>query len=86
LKATGMVRPLDRVGRVVVPKELRTTMEMSELDSFEFFVEGEYIILRKYHPGCTFCNSMHDLKHFGSHQVCGYCREDMRKLNFGREG
>jgi transcriptional pleiotropic regulator of transition state genes len=75
-----MVRPLDKVGRVVTPKDLRTTMGMGELDSFEFFMEADTIILRKYHRGCTFCGEMHDLKYFGGRDVCGNCRDDLRKL------
>lgn len=48
MKATGIVRQLDGLGRVVLPKSLRHTLNIAEGDGLEIFVEGEKIILRKY--------------------------------------
>lgn len=55
MKATGIVRKIDELGRVVLPKELRRTMEILEGTPMEIFVEGEQIILKKYEPACIFC-------------------------------
>jgi transcriptional pleiotropic regulator of transition state genes len=81
LKATGVTRPIDGLGRVVIPREILNANKwiMGE-DRVEFFTEADTVIIRKHNPGCTFCNGMHDLKEFGGQQVCGHCREDMRKL------
>lgn len=49
MKNTGMTRQLDSLGRVVVPKEVRTTLGISEKDSMEIFLDGENIVFRKYH-------------------------------------
>ena len=48
MRATGMTRPLDSLGRVCLPKEIRRSLGINEGDPLEFFVEGDSIILRKY--------------------------------------
>lgn len=74
LKATGIVRRIDDLGRVVVPKEIRRTMGIAEGDPIEFFVKGTDIVLRKYAPGCTFCGMAEgDLKSFREKLVCSGC-------------
>ena len=50
LKSTGIVRKVDELGRVVIPIELRRTLEISERDALEIYVDGEKIVLRKYEP------------------------------------
>jgi transcriptional pleiotropic regulator of transition state genes len=55
MKATGIVRPVDQLGRIVIPAELRRTMGIGDHDPLEIFVKGEDIVLRKYQPGCAFC-------------------------------
>lgn len=51
MKATGIVRRIDDLGRVVIPKEIRRTMRIREGDPLEIFTdrEGE-VILKKYSP------------------------------------
>ena len=51
MKATGVVRRIDDLGRIVVPKELRRTMRIKEGESLEIFTEGtDRIVLKKYSP------------------------------------
>lgn len=50
MKSTGIVRKVDELGRIVIPKELRRTLEIEVRDSIEIFVDGEQIILKKYLP------------------------------------
>lgn len=50
MKATGVVRRIDDLDRIVIPKELRRTMRIREGDSLEIFIEGEKIMLKKYSP------------------------------------
>ena len=80
MKATGIVRKLDQLGRIVIPKELRTTFELKETDPIEIFVEGEDIILRKYQPACIFCNEATDVVQFGTKNVCKKCLAQIKKL------
>lgn len=51
MKATGVVRRIDDLGRIVLPKELRRTMRIKEGESLEIFIDGsDKIILKKYSP------------------------------------
>ena len=80
MKATGIVRKLDQLGRIVIPKELRTTFDLKETDPIEIFVEGEEIILRKYQPACIFCNEATDVVQFEGKNVCKKCLAKIKKL------
>ena len=63
MKSTGIVRKVDELGRIVLPIELRRTLDIAERDALEIFVEGDNIILHKYQPACIFCdNSRKKLK------------------------
>ena len=55
MKSTGIVRKVDDLGRVVLPIELRRTLDINERDSIEIFVDGNQIVLKKYSPSCIFC-------------------------------
>ena len=51
MKATGVVRRIDDLGRVVIPKEIRKTLRIKEGDPLEIFTDREgQIILKKYSP------------------------------------
>lgn len=58
MKATGIVRRTDDLGRIVLPKELRDTLGIKNGDPLEVFVEGERIVLKKYAPGCVLCGNV----------------------------
>ncbi|MCI7302194.1 MAG: AbrB/MazE/SpoVT family DNA-binding domain-containing protein, partial [Clostridia bacterium] len=58
MKNTGIVRRIDDLGRVVVPRELRRSLQIENGDEVETFMEGDRIILKKYEPGCVICGSM----------------------------
>ncbi|CEI80579.1 transition state regulatory protein AbrB [Oceanobacillus oncorhynchi subsp. incaldanensis] len=48
MKSTGIVRKVDELGRIVIPKELRRSLNIQERDPMEIFVEEDRIIIRKY--------------------------------------
>ena len=51
MKATGIIRRIDDLGRIVIPKEIRKTMHIRESDPLEIFTERDGdIILKKYSP------------------------------------
>lgn len=54
MKSTGIVRRVDELGRIVLPIELRRTLDITERDSLEIYVDGSSIILKKYQPACIF--------------------------------
>ncbi len=62
MKATGIVRRIDDLGRVVLPKELRKTMGISEKDPLEIFVDSQSIILRKYNATAEVVDVVNCLK------------------------
>ncbi|MBR4151283.1 MAG: AbrB/MazE/SpoVT family DNA-binding domain-containing protein [Firmicutes bacterium] len=80
MKATGIVRKLDQLGRIVIPKELRTTFDLKENDPIEIFVDGSDIILRKYQPACIFCNEATDVVQFEGKNVCKNCLAKIKAL------
>lgn len=64
MKATGMVRKVDNLGRVVLPIELRRNLDIDLKDPLEIYVDGDTIILKKYEPACIFCgNAKSDQTH-----------------------
>lgn len=72
-KATGIVRRVDELGRVVIPVELRRVYGIAERDPLEIFTEGEQIILRKYRPLCIFCSSGSNPELFQGRPICETC-------------
>lgn len=80
MKATGIVRPVDALGRVVIPIELRRTLGIKTDDSLEVFVDGDYIILKKYQPSCVFCGESEDIQMIHGKTVCAKCIADLKKL------
>lgn len=73
MKSTGIVRPIDNMGRIVLPIELRKMMCLKEKDALEIFTEGNTIVLKKYEPSCIFCHSMDNLTSYKGHNVCSKC-------------
>lgn len=53
MKSTGIVRKVDELGRVVIPIELRRTLDIHEKDALEIFVDTEKIVFKKYTPSMT---------------------------------
>ncbi len=78
MKATGIVRKVDLLGRVVLPKELRDVYNISERDSMEIFTDKEKIVLKKYEPTCLFCGEGRDIISFRGKCICLSCIEDLR--------
>ncbi|MBB5174920.1 AbrB/MazE/SpoVT family DNA-binding domain-containing protein [Texcoconibacillus texcoconensis] len=53
MKSTGIVRKVDELGRVVIPIELRRTLDIAEKDALEIYVDDDRIVLKKYKPNMT---------------------------------
>lgn len=78
MKATGIVRKVDELGRVVIPIELRRTLGIIEKDPIEIFVDGDQIVLKKYKVAntCAVTGEISD----SNFSICG------GKLVFSEEG
>ena len=79
MKSTGMVRKIDELGRVVIPMEMRRSMNIEDGDAFEIFVDGEQIVLSKYLPLCIFCGGGEDIVEFSGKKICKHCRAEIGK-------
>lgn len=74
MKSTGIVRKVDNLGRIVVPKELRRFLNIEVCDPVEIFMENETIVLRKYEPGCNCCGVVdNNLIKVGQLSLCNQC-------------
>jgi len=85
MKSTGIVRKLDNLGRVVIPMEIRRTMEIEERDGLEIFVENDRIILMKYKPSyeCVFCGNPEDVSEFKGKSICKDCLDAITQKKHG---
>jgi transcriptional pleiotropic regulator of transition state genes len=77
MKATGIVRKVDELGRVVLPMELRKTFDIKIKDAMEIYVDDESIILKKYQPACIFCGNASDVINHSGKNICKPCSEKL---------
>lgn len=77
MKSIGIVRKVDQLGRIVLPIELRRTMGIRIDDPVEIFVEGDYVILKKYEPACIFCGNADNVLHYKDKHVCQNCIKEL---------
>lgn len=80
MKSTGIVRKVDELGRIVLPIELRRTMDIGVGDSLEIYVDASSVILRKYEPSCVFCGDAGDVLSYKGKIVCRACLQEMSRL------
>ena len=73
MKSTGIVRKVDELGRIVLPIELRRSLDIAEKDALEIYVEGDKIILHKDRNACVFCDSTRNLHEFRNRFICEDC-------------
>lgn len=80
MKATGIVRKVDELGRIVLPIELRRTLNIAEKDSLEIYVEDDSIVLKKYEPCCCFCGDTKDILVFKGKNICHKCADELQEM------
>ena len=73
MKSTGIVRKVDELGRIVLPVELRRTLDISERDELEIYLDDDKVVLRKYEPSCIFCGNSDYVTYFRGKLVCADC-------------
>lgn len=79
MKSTGIVRKVDELGRIVLPIELRRTLDIAERDPLEIYVSEDTIMLKKYQPSCVFCDSVKGIINYKGKNVCTNCIEALNK-------
>lgn len=81
MKSTGIVRNIDELGRIVIPKEIRNKMDIASSDPIEIYVDADKIILTKYHPCCHFCGGENGVTEFKGKKICRACLEEIKSSN-----
>ena len=77
MKSTGMIRRVDELGRVVIPKEIRKKLSIEEKDPMEIYVEGHSIVLKKVEEKCIFCGKSKDLINYKDKLICKKCLSEL---------
>lgn len=81
MKSTGMVRKIDKLGRIVLPMELRKVLDIHNEDPIEIFTDENYILLKKYQSSCIFCGEANNVINFKGKNVCPDCVERMKGVS-----
>jgi AbrB family transcriptional regulator, transcriptional pleiotropic regulator of transition state genes len=79
MKATGIVRKVDPLGRLVLPIKLLQVMAIDIKDPIEIFMDDTHIILVKYQPACVFCDSLVGVSEYKGAKVCSECLDKVKK-------
>ena len=77
MKSTGIVREIDALGRIVLPKSIRKVYNLKERDGVEIFTDGDMIILKKYAPFCIFCGEQENLIKYKDKNICKKCSAEI---------
>ena len=80
MKSIGIVRKVDKLGRIVLPVELRKTLDIGDKDDLEIAVEGDKVVLRKYNPACIFCDGVKDIGVFRGKNICLNCLRELQQI------
>ena len=79
MKSTGIVRKVDELGRIVLPIELRRTLDIVEKDAIEIYVDGASIILKKNEPTRIFCGDAKNVINYKGKNICAACMKELKK-------
>lgn len=86
MKATGIVRRLDGLGRIVLPKDIREMMDLPIETPMEIYIDDDYILLKKYEPACILCNSTDDVQYIEGKRFCQACLQKIMEAADGEKG
>jgi len=81
MKATGIIRKVDELGRIVIPIELRKQFNIEIKDDLEIFVDGKSIVLKKHEPNCIFCGNTKKLVEYNNTMICQKCLDNIKNLS-----
>ena len=81
MKFTGISRPIDELGRIVIPKEIRNALDMRPKDEIEIYIEDGNMIMRKASPSCAICGKDGELLPFSEKYVCSDCLKKLHELS-----
>jgi transcriptional pleiotropic regulator of transition state genes len=79
MKATGIVRNIDGLGRITVPKEIRTQLGIEDDTPLEMYVDEGGLYFKVYRTKCVFCGGLAKTDLFGQ-KVCDNCIAKVKEL------
>ena len=79
--STGIIRRVDELGRIVIPKEMRKALDIDQKDPIEISVEGSNLILHKYENRCVFCGAIKPSLRYNGKLMCSKCLKEINKIN-----
>ena len=77
MKATGFIKKIDELGRIVIPKDIRRTLGVSNGEALQFFLDGETVVLKKFGQECLFCGSGEALTELKGKFICDSCKKEL---------
>lgn len=80
MRPAGVVRKVDQLGRIVLPKSLRKRYRMNEGDPVEILVQGDHILLERYRPRCVFCGEVEQVAEYREKYICTGCLGEMTQI------
>lgn len=80
MKSTGIIRNLDKLGRVTLPIEMRRKFNIDLKDPIEIYVDGDAIVLKKYEPADIFTGSTDDLIEYQGKMISKETIKNLAKL------
>ena len=80
MKKSCFIRKIDELGRIVLPIEIRQTLDIKERDSLEIFIKDDGVFIKKNKPSCIFCNSTNDIITFSDKYLCINCISKLYKF------
>lgn len=88
MRSTGIIKKADRLGKIVLPKELRDTLgikiiddEANNVDSYvEIYIDEGMIVIGKHKPFCIFCRETDNVQKLNDKLVCNGCLDELRKM------
>lgn len=82
MERSCFVRKIDELGRIVLPIEIRKSLDIKERDALEIFIKDNGIFLKKDQDTCVFCNSNLDIKTFKNKEICNNCLNKIKEVDF----
>jgi transcriptional pleiotropic regulator of transition state genes len=79
MKKTYSIRKIDNLGRIVIPMDMRRTLEISQWTDLRFSLEQGRIIIEKATPQCTFCSETENLRPFQDKFICPTCLAKLKE-------
>ena len=77
MKRTGVTRPVDQLGRIVIPSELRRILGLDNGTVVEFLVDGNQLIVQKYATRCVMCGNDEDVLPIAGKPLCAKCTREI---------